>query len=165
MGLTRNPGRVHTSVMQLTSPDFSAGGELPWTMSAANENRLPTLEISDVPADAITLALMLEDLDSPVGPITHWLLWNLPPDTRRLDALSAPRAGRLGMSGFGKVGYSGPKPPEGRHSYRFTLLALSLRLDLAEGATRKQFDAAIRGHVIDTASLEGSIERTNSGGR
>ena len=150
--------------MQLTSPEFSDGAEMPWSMSAVNENRLPPLEIRDVPTDACSLAVILEDLDSPVGPLTHWLVWNLPPTTRRMDALSANSEGRIGMSAFGKIGYLGPKPPEGRHRYRFTLIALDIELDLPEGATRRQFDAAVGDHVLATARLEGSIERTGPRG-
>lgn len=150
--------------MRLTSPEFSDGGELPWTASAASENRLPALDIQDVPAGTAALALVLEDLDSPVGALTHWLTWNLSPDTRHIDALSARQAGRVGTSTFGKVGYLGPTPPEGRHVYRFTLSALDRTLDLPRGATRQQFDAAARDHVIDTATLEGSLQRTGGGG-
>ena len=150
--------------MKLTSPEFSDGAELPWSMSAANENRMPRLEIRDVPATAVSLALVLEDLDSPVGKLTHWLAWNLPVDTRGISAVDLPDEAVLGMSGFGKVGYLGPIPPEGRHVYRFTLLALDRELDLATGATRRQFDAATEGHVLGSATLEGGISRTREGG-
>ena len=150
--------------MRLSSPEFSDGGELPWSMSAANENRMPPLEIHDVPGTAASLALLLEDLDSPVGELTHWLAWNLPPGTARISAVDLPDEAIVGMNGFGKTGYKGPIPPEGRHVYRFTLLALDRMLELTAGATRRQFDTAIRGHVLATATLEGGISRTREGG-
>lgn len=149
--------------MRLTSPEFSDGGELPWTASAASENRLPALDIHQVPAGTESLALVLEDLDSPVGALTHWLAWNVPPDTHHIDALSARQVGSIGRNGFGKIGYLGPTPPEGRHIYRFTASALDRILELPRGATRQQFEAAARGQVIATATLEGSLQRT--GGR
>ena len=150
--------------MRLSSPEFSDGAELPWSMSAASENRLPPLEIAGVPGTAASLALLLEDLDSPVGGLTHWLVWNLPPRTRSISAVDIPDAAIIGMNAFGKIGYKGPAPPEGRHVYRFSLLALDHALALASGATRRQFDAAVAGHVLATASLEGGLSRTRESG-
>ncbi|WP_025367331.1 YbhB/YbcL family Raf kinase inhibitor-like protein [Thioalkalivibrio paradoxus] len=133
---------------------------MPWSATAPNENRLPALEIRDVPEAARSLALILEDLDSPLGGVTHWLVWNLPPGTDRVDALNLPREGRVGMDSFGKVGYLGPVPPEGVHRYRFRLLALDAELDLEAGAPRNLFDQAAAGHVLDEAELTGVIERS-----
>lgn len=148
--------------MQLTSPEFYDGGTLPWSASAANENRLPTLDISAVPTQAKTLALLISDLDSPLGAITHWLIWNLPPDTHRLSATELPTSSAMGMSGFGKVGYLGPTPPEGMHHYQFTLMALDQTLPLKQGATRQQFDRASAGHSIAQAQLSATLERPQS---
>jgi len=145
--------------MHLTSPAFKEGGRIPWSASAPNENRLPALEIHDVPRSARSLALILEDLDSPLGEVTHWLVWNLPPDRSRVDALNLRDETRVGMDSFGKVGYLGPVPPEGVHRYRFRLLALDAELDLESGATRSQFDQAAEGRVLDEAELTGSIAR------
>ncbi len=149
--------------MELISPEFSDGGELPWSMSAASENRIPPLQIYGVPQTAASLAILLEDLDSPVGTLSHWVVWNLPVQTSCVSAVDLPDAAVVGMNGFGKIGYKGPIPPEGRHVYRFSLLALDQALDLNTGATRRQFDAAIRGHVIETATLTGGISRERSG--
>jgi len=145
--------------MQLSSPEFNDGGALPGSASANRENRLPTLDIAGVPARAETLALLISDLDSPLGTITHWLIWNMPRDTHRLSATELPAHRAIGMSGFGKVGYLGPSPPEGEHRYQFTLLALDSSLRLAEGATRAQFDRASAGHIIERAELCGTLTR------
>lgn len=147
--------------MQLSSPAFADGGRIPWSASAPNENRLPALKIHDVPERARSLALLLEDLDSPLGQVTHWLVWNLPPTTDHVDALSLPNEARVGMDSFGKVGYLGPIPPEGTHRYRFRLLALDAALELESGATRSQFEHTANGHVLAEAELTGFIERTS----
>jgi len=149
--------------MRLTSPAFEDGGRMPWSASAPNENRLPALEIRDVPEGARSLALILEDLDSPLGEVTHWLVWNLPSATERVDALSLPTEARVGMDSFGKVGYLGPVPPEGVHRYRFRLLALDAVLGLESGATRGQFEQAASGHVLDEVGLTGEIKRPSPG--
>lgn len=145
--------------MQLSSPEFSDGGALPWSASAANENRLPTLDIMGVPRNTQTLALLISDLDSPLGTMTHWLIWNMPPDTHRLSATELPPSHAMGMSGFGKIGYLGPIPPAGAHRYQFTLLALDQSLSLKEGATRQQFERASTGHILEQAHLSATLER------
>lgn len=146
--------------MRLTSPEFADGDEMPWRVSAASENRIPALNLHDVPDTARSLTLLLEDLSSPLGGVTQWLVWNLPPETTHIDAVSLPESAVIGMSAFGKIGYSGPTPPEGRHTYRFVANALDCQLDLAPGASRPDFDAAVEGHIIDTADLRGMIERS-----
>lgn len=143
--------------MRLISPAFRDGQAMPVEVSARDANELPPLEIHDVPGQARSLALILEDLDSPLGEVTHWLVWNLPPDTHRVDALHLPSEGRVGLDTFGKTGYLGPVPPEGCHRYRFRLLALDAELELEPGATRIQFDAAAEAHVLAEADLTGAL--------
>ncbi|MDZ7683874.1 MAG: YbhB/YbcL family Raf kinase inhibitor-like protein [Gammaproteobacteria bacterium] len=148
--------------MQLTSPGFGDGERIPWRYSSPGANELPPLEISNVPAGARSLALVLENLDSPLGATTHWLAWNLPADTLHIDAVDRPESCVIGTDTFGKIGYTGPAPAEGRPRFRFTLFALDLEPGLPAGATRKQFDKAIEGHVIETAELTGYAERPDT---
>ncbi|MDZ7839202.1 MAG: YbhB/YbcL family Raf kinase inhibitor-like protein [Gammaproteobacteria bacterium] len=148
--------------MQLTSPGFHEGERIPWRYSAPGANELPPLEFREIPRGARSLALVFENLDSPLGPATHWLAWNIPPGTPRISAVEQPANCVLGTDTFGKIGYTGPAPPEGRPRFRFTLFALEIELDLAAGATRQQFDKAIDDHVIETAELTGYAERPDS---
>lgn len=36
------------------------------------------LVITDIPANAKTVAIICDDPDAPVGTFVHWVLWNLP---------------------------------------------------------------------------------------
>lgn len=144
--------------MRLSSPAFSDGGPIPRRYSAPNENELPPFRIEAVPEGARSLALILEDMDSPLGAVTHWHAWNIPPQTRSLDAVHLPPECCVGTDSFGKTGYLGPAPPEGRHRYRFILLALDTQLDLPAGATRRALDRAVKGHELDRAELMGFME-------
>jgi phosphatidylethanolamine-binding protein (PEBP) family uncharacterized protein len=58
-------------------------------------------------------------------------------------------------------GYLPPRPfaNSGLHHYRFTLYALDADLPLAEGMTREELLAAMKGHVIAQATLVGLLER------
>ena len=66
-----------------------------------------------------------------------------------------------GANDFGRVGYGGPCPPRGRgaHRYQFHLYALAQPLKLERGFTRRDFEKALRGHVLATAVLQGTCER------
>lgn len=139
--------------MYLTSPEFSDGGMLPAQFTAPDANALPPLQIAGVPPAAQSLAIVLEDIDSPLGVVTHWMVWNLPPEVGHLDAGALPEGCCEGLDTFGEHGYLGPAPAEGRHHYRFRLLALDTPVTLADGAARPDFDKAVSGHIIDEAQL------------
>ena len=55
-------------------------------------------------------------------------------------------------------------PPIGRHRYYFHLYALDASLpDLGPTATRREFEAAMKGHVIATAELMGTYAHPGNG--
>jgi Raf kinase inhibitor-like YbhB/YbcL family protein len=61
-----------------------------------------------------------------------------------------------GTNDYGEVGYGGPNPPDGTHSYRFKLYALEGALDLSAGAERRALGAAMEGAVRARTQLEGT---------
>ncbi|WP_295720059.1 YbhB/YbcL family Raf kinase inhibitor-like protein [uncultured Halovibrio sp.] len=148
--------------MRLSSPAFSEGDPIPWQYTAPKANELPPFQIQDVPEQACSLVLMIEDVDSPLGTLTHWMAWNIPPDTQSLDAVNLPAECCIGRDSFGKIGYLGPIPPEGRHHYRFSVLALDTKLKLEAGATRPALERAMKAHVLDQAALNGIVDANPS---
>jgi hypothetical protein len=98
--------------------------------------------------------LIADDPDAPSGLFTHWLIWNIPPQTTSILEGSAPK-GVHGANDFGKSDYKGPCPPTGTHRYSFKIFALDRELDLRGGAKRSQVDAAMKGHVIAQGELVG----------
>jgi Raf kinase inhibitor-like YbhB/YbcL family protein len=147
---------------RLTSPDFANGASIPSRFTCEGQNISPGLAISGVPAGAKSLLLIVDDPDAPGGTFTHWLVWNLPPSTTSLPAGSAPSTARQGTNDFGTAAYSGPCPPSGTHRYFFRLSALDTTLTLPIGASRRDVDAAIRGHVLASATLMGRYAKTGS---
>jgi len=89
---------------------------------------------------------------------THWLVWNIAPQTNSIAEGAAPK-GVQGTNDFGKSGYGGPCPPSGTHRYSFKIFALDRELDLRSGAKRSQVDAAMKGHVIAQGELVGRYSR------
>jgi len=107
----------------------------------------------------------MDDPDAPGGVFTHWVLFNIPSDSRELleavpTQAQLPSGALQGKNDFGRVGYGGPCPPPGRpHRYRFTLYALDQALDLKAGASKKQVLDAMPGHILGQGQLTGTYQR------
>lgn len=144
--------------MKLTSPDFEEGGMIPRGMTCDGGNVSPELNITGVPEGAKSLALIIDDPDAPRGTFVHWLVWNMPPGTGRMERGKEP-PGAQGTCDFGGKGYRGPCPPSGTHRYFFKLYALDEELGLKEGSRKEAFEEAIEGHVIEKTELMGRYKR------
>lgn len=146
--------------MNLASPSFANDASIPAKHARDGDNLSPPLTISGVPDAARSLALILEDIDSPMGIFTHWVVWNVPSDTTGIAEGMLPAEAEVGMNGFGEVRYDGPCPPSGRHRYRFRLLALDQTLDAPTGDRKDQIAADMAGCVITEATLTGWYDAT-----
>jgi Raf kinase inhibitor-like YbhB/YbcL family protein len=134
--------------MKMSSSAFQNDGTIPEKFSKNDQNVNPELRIEGVPAEAKSLALIVDDPDAPVGLFTHWLVWNIDPKTSEIAEKSVPKGALQGTNDFPGSGYDGPQPPSGTHRYYFKIFALDRMLDLKSGAKRREVDAAMRGHVI-----------------
>jgi Raf kinase inhibitor-like YbhB/YbcL family protein len=122
----------------------------------------PELQIQNVPESAKSLALIMHDPDAPMpGGFTHWVVWNIKPTTMLIKDESIPPGSIEGANGRGDIGYTGPMPPPGHgdHHYEFRLYALGEALDLPEGATKADLEAAMEGHIIERTLLVGTYKR------
>jgi len=147
------------AVTKISSPDFPEGGPIPAQFTCDGENVNPTLDISGVPAGAMSLVLVVDDPDAPSGTWNHWLVWNIDPSTTQIARNSVPPGAVTGRSDFGQVIYIGPSPPSGTHRYYFRLMALDTNLNLPAGAGRSALDKAVKGHILKTAELMGRYKR------
>ena len=140
--------------MKITSSAFQQGGNIPSKFTCDGSGTSPPLQITGIPPNAKTLVLIADDPDAPGGLFTHWLVWNIPPQTSSISEGSSPQ-GVQGANDFGKSGYKGPCPPSGAHRYSFKIFALDRELDLRSGAKRSHLDTAMKGHVIAQGELVG----------
>ena len=144
--------------MKITSSAFQHGGNIPSKFTCDGSDSSPHLQINGIPPGAKSLVLIADDPDAPGGLFTHWLVWNISPQTNVIAESTTPK-GVQGTNDFGKSGYKGPCPPPGTHRYSFKIFALDRELDLRPGEKRSQVDAAIKGHVIAQGELVGRYAR------
>jgi Raf kinase inhibitor-like YbhB/YbcL family protein len=142
--------------MKVYSTAFSHNGHIPPRYTCEGENINPPLEIGNIPEEAKTLAIIVEDHDASKSNFVHWLVWNISPN-EAIAEKSNP--GISGTNDFGKTGYGGPCPPSGSHRYFFTVFALDIGLDLLIGADKNDLMDAMRGHIVDKAELMGHYQK------
>ena len=154
-----------TMSLQITSAAFSAGETIPKKFTCDGPDVSPKLTWNEPPAKTQSFTLIMDDPDAPVGTWVHWVLFDLPADTKELsegvakqDQLS--NGARQGRNDFGKIGYGGPCPPQGKpHRYFFKLYALDSKLNLKAGATKADVERAMKGHILAQAELMGRYGR------
>ena len=145
--------------MEIKSRAFKDGEYIPSRYTYDGENFNPPLEIYDIPQEAQSLAIVVDDPDAPSGMWVHWLLWNIPVDNHSIEENDPPKNTISGMNSFGKLEYGGPCPPFGTHRYFFKVYALNRELQLPEGATKEELMNAIEQCKIDSAQLIGLYSR------
>ncbi|HLD05953.1 MAG TPA: YbhB/YbcL family Raf kinase inhibitor-like protein [Candidatus Nanoarchaeia archaeon] len=149
--------------MRLSSPAFAHGGKIPGRHTCDGQNISPPLDISDVPHGTKSLVLLMDDPDVPKhiradGMWDHWIVFNMPPDIKRIPEGMSPE-GERGENTSSGLGYTGPCPPDREHRYFFRLYALDCMLELEEGVSKAEVQAALQGHVLAAAELMGRYQR------
>lgn len=146
--------------LTLSSPAFDDGESIPEKHGYEAGNVSPPLSVSGVPAEAESLAIVVDDPDAiePAGKVwDHWIVWNVPIDAEIPEGWDPTDDGATeGTTDFGETGYGGPAPPDRKHTYRFRLYALDTTIDLPSSAGKDDLEDAVEGHVLDEAFLEGT---------
>jgi Raf kinase inhibitor-like YbhB/YbcL family protein len=155
-------------VLTITSPAFANDAPIPTEYTCKGQDVSPALAWSGVPAEAKSLALIVDDPDAPdpgAPKMTwvHWVLYDLPVDSvglsEAIPSADLPTGTREGVNDWGRTGYGGPCPPIGRHRYFHKLYALDTELpDLGE-PTKPKLEKAMEGHVLAKAVLVGTYEK------
>jgi Raf kinase inhibitor-like YbhB/YbcL family protein len=153
-------------VMTLTVVSaFAMNAAMPPKYAACGDNVSPPLSWSKVPDGTKSIAIFCDDPDAPRGDWVHWVLFNLPPETAKLEA-GVPKQAKLpngaiqGVNDFPGTGYDGPYPPPGKpHRYFFKVFALDTKLNLTEKARKSDLLKAMQGHILAQGQLIGSFQR------
>ena len=158
--------------MQITSSVFLHNAAIPSKYTCDGVNVSPPLEISGVPEEAKSLALIMDDPDAPQGTWVHWTVWNITSYTKEIpengipnlapwdpNSPAIPLPAVEGVTSFGKPGYGGPCPHSGTHRYFFKLYALDITIDLPPSAKKEDAERAMEGHILASAELVGLYSR------
>lgn len=142
-------------LLTVKSPAFANNNYIPKKFSCDGENYNPAITLENIPKDAKSLALIMEDIDSPNGEFTHWLMWNMPVKSKIAEK-SAP--GTQGLNSRKENKYYGPCPPNGIHKYHFRVYALDAKLDLSENSDKSALLKAMEGHILASGDLVGQYK-------
>lgn len=152
--------------MKITSSAFQANGAIPTKYTCEGSDTSPPLVWSDMPANAKSLVLIVDDPDAPdpaAPQLTwvHWVLYDIRASTKGIDegAKSLPSGAREGLNDFTRTGYGGPCPPVGRHRYFHNLYAVDAMLGDLGRPTKAKLESAMKGHVIAQAQLIGTYQK------
>ncbi len=151
--------------MQLKSVAFEHERSIPRLYTCQGKGINPPLDISGVPEEALSLALIMDDPDVPKtlradGLFVHWVVFNIDPQLAHIEEDAAPFA-LLGRNTAGTNSYFGPCPPDREHRYFFKLYALDTNLALKKGATKAEVEAKMSGHILTQCELMGRYIKTD----
>jgi Raf kinase inhibitor-like YbhB/YbcL family protein len=157
-------GSVPDSIT-VTSPAFRDGAPMPVRFACpqyGGRSKTPPLRWSVAQNGVGSLALIIDDPDSPSGAYVHWVLFNIDATANELLENVVPPRALQTMNTAQKVGYAPPCPPKGEvHRYRFTLYALKSKVPLRNGASLSDALSAIASRTIArgrmTATFRGAM--------
>ena len=158
-------GREGAMSFLIESTAFSAGGMILKKCTCDGPDVSPQLSWREAPEGTQSFALIMDDPDAPVGTWVHWVLYELPGDTKALPEGVAKQeqlasGARQGRNDFGNIGYGGPCPPGRKvHRYFFKLYALNAKLNLKAGASKRDVEHAMKGHILGQTEVMGKYAR------
>ena len=141
------------SKLIVKSPSFEANTKIPKKYTCEGDSINPALTIECVPSQTKSIALIMDDPDAVSGTFDHWIMWNIPPTTSKIEENSAP--GIEGLNSGRRPGYYPPCPPSGSHRYIFKIYALDQTLNLSSSTKKADLQAAIKGHILAEGELIG----------
>jgi Raf kinase inhibitor-like YbhB/YbcL family protein len=159
--------------MRLMSNSFIDGGAIPLKYTQAGEQASPQLAWANAPMGTQSYVLHMHDMEGARNKTTedqlHWLVWNIPAETRALPEgvpMGDLKDGSHQTSATGNGVYRGPGAPANGpyHHYVFELFALDTKIDIPANPadpfdTRAKVLAAIQGHVLGKAVYLGFFRR------
>jgi len=146
------------AILELRSPAFGSEESIPVIYTCNGDDLSPPLEWGNPPENSLSLVLLVEDISA--GNLVHWILFNIPPETRSLPK-AVPTTGHFndgrqqGMNQIFKLGYFGPCPMPGPNQYRFRFYALDVILDLEDGVIKIPLKEAMKGHILAETEVIG----------
>lgn len=148
----------------IKSTSFNEGETIPVKYTCSGEDLSPQISWTDVPQNTQSLALIVSDPDAPAGTWYHWVVFNIPANTKEFNEniQTYPPESIVGVTSYNKNRYNGPCPPPGKpHHYIFTLYALDSKMSYPNSVDAKILQDAMKKHILETATLTGLFQRNS----
>lgn len=155
------------ALLEVKSASFADEGVIPTRLTCKGEGLSPALELSSVPPGTKSMAMVMDDTYSPFG-FVHWLLYNIPSQTRTIpegasSRKTLPGGASEGIGSDGTARYFGPCPPgSSAHRYVISVYALSVGAELMPGLTKKRLADAVKGHVLAEGKWAGTFSSSSN---
>lgn len=151
--------------LKVTSEAIENDGYIPIIYTGKGEDISPPLKLDAIDPKAKTIAIIMDDLDHPLGVYNHWVIWNIPSsfwnipeDIPRKEVVPSLGNAIQGKSDYGgKHWYRGPLPPFGTHKYIFKVYVLDAILELKNDANKAELLKAMKGHILQYGTLTGKF--------
>jgi Raf kinase inhibitor-like YbhB/YbcL family protein len=155
--------------LTVSSSAFTDGQPIPEEYTAYGKGRSVPLSWSSLPSGTRSIAVVMDDPDAKgPRPFVHWLIYNIPAETKSLDAglptkprLDTPKGALQGSNSTKATGYFGPRPPQGDppHHYQIKVYALDEALKIDPGADEDKLLEAMKGHILGQGQVVGTVQK------
>jgi Raf kinase inhibitor-like YbhB/YbcL family protein len=155
--------------IEIASPAFPNGGRIPERFTSDGEGISPPLAWGQLPAGTRSVALIVEDPDSPTfEPLVHAIVWGIHPYVHALpegricpDGDGDANGSDVGRNGYFFEGWLPPDPPTGHGDHRYAFQIFALDLIQFPGFTpgRGALIEAMKGCVLGAGVLIGHYAR------
>lgn len=138
--------------LNVTSPNFSSGGEIPMMYTCDWEDSFPLISVSNIPSNAESLALIVDDPDAPMKTFVHLIAWNI---LVSWDQISINDdilwSADIWVNDMWVTDWWGPCPPKWHweHHYHFKVYALNKVLELEWNITKS--------YLLDVINSQNSL--------
>ena len=155
------PSKHRSTYSYLTASTPESGG-IEYNVGTVFMNLSIPLAFSAIPSNAQSLAIVMDDLDSPCTTgCRHWFIYNIPVTTTATvqnQNFSLITGSAVGLP------YSGPQPPN-KHTYNIAVYALKnstiTPVKVPKEYTRSEFEAEFSALIVGKGLLKGTFDPAN----
>ena len=155
---------VPSEPFMIRAASLTPGSVLPDVYTCNGVSESPEVAWSGVPNSTKSIVLILDDPDAPNGRFTHWIVFNIPPDSQGFSRAQPntkvlANGAQQGQNSGGSRSYYPPCPPIGTtHRYVFRLYAVDMDITQPT-ADRESIDWALTDHTIAKTEFVTTFKR------
>ena len=142
----------------IESDNFNEGDPISDKFTPQGEDINPNIRFSHTPDGTKSYALAVEDPDAPNGTWYHWLVINIPKETKFIK--ENYKEGTEITNSWGITKYKGPSPP-GKELHRYFFKVFALNAEKINVYNIDSFYNEVKKHLISEASIMVKYKKPN----